>query len=229
MLRAILFDLDGTLANTDPIHFKTWRDLLTDYDLDIDRDFYDDHFSGRLNIDIIQDILPHLSPEEGKRLSDRKEAEFRRRAETELIPLAGLPEFLQWTLSEHLKRAIVTNAPPTNAHFMLNMLQLKDFFSTVVIGEELAFGKPHPLPYKTGLEQLQVSPQDALVFEDSPSGIQSAVDAGIVTVGVASTHSPDDLYRAGAEKVITTFTDPALSDFMTTIYPSFPSSDSAGH
>ncbi|MEB3359962.1 MAG: HAD family phosphatase [Synechococcales bacterium] len=206
-MKAILFDLDGTLANTDPLHFATWQDVLKDYRLDIDRAFYDANFSGRLNVDIIRDILPHLSLEEGRQLGDRKEAEFRCRAATQLSPLPGLLNLLDWTDANKMQRAIVTNAPPDNAWFMLDTLRLRSTFPVVVIAEELPFGKPHPLPYQVGLEKLGVAPEEALVFEDSPSGIRSAVGAGITTIGVASTHSSEDLYAAGATWVIRDFTE----------------------
>lgn len=52
MLAALLFDLDSTLANTDPLHYQTWKDMLVEYGLEIDRPFYQTRFSGRLNVDI---------------------------------------------------------------------------------------------------------------------------------------------------------------------------------
>ncbi|MGB3612818.1 MAG: HAD hydrolase-like protein [Elainellaceae cyanobacterium] len=79
MLSAILFDLDGTLTHTDSIHYAVWQDILQPYGIDLNRDFYDATFSGRLNVDILRDILPQLTAEEGKRLSDRKESRFRER------------------------------------------------------------------------------------------------------------------------------------------------------
>ncbi|MEB3211892.1 MAG: HAD-IA family hydrolase [Leptolyngbyaceae bacterium] len=218
MLKAILFDLDGTLTNTDPIHYSVWKNLLSDYDIAVDREFYDRYFSGRLNADIIADLLPQLSPEEGAQFSDRKEALFREHAQTELIRLEGLTEFLDWVDRHHLKRAVVTNAPPKNAWFSLDVLQLRDFFEVVVIGEELEHGKPHPMPYEVGLQKVGVEASEAIAFEDSPSGIRSAVSAGILTVGVASTHEPEALTSAGATSVIKDFQDPVLNTILETHY-----------
>jgi HAD superfamily hydrolase (TIGR01509 family) len=214
MLAALLFDLDGTLANTDPIHFQTWRDLLQEYGLTIDPPFYEQHFSGRLNAAIVQDLLPHLSQEEGQRLSWEKEAEFRRRAGRELKPLSGLNDLLNWAGVRHLKQAVVTNAPAENATFMLQVLDLVNQFDPVVLAETLERGKPDPLPYQVALERLGVSAQSAVVFEDSPSGIRSAVGAGILTVGIASTHAPADLYAVGATLVIPDFADPKLDEWL---------------
>lgn len=213
MLKALLFDLDGTLTNTDRLHYRTWRDVLRDYDLHIDETFYQANFSGRLNQQIVADLLPHLSVAAGKALSDRKEAEFRARANL-LEPLPGLMDLLAWLGQQGLPQGIVTNAPRANAEFMLQALDLQHQFAPVVLAEELPRGKPDPLPYQTGLHLLGVEADQALVFEDSPSGIRSAVAAGITTVGIASTHPPQSLYELGSTLVIADFTDPRLHNLL---------------
>jgi HAD superfamily hydrolase (TIGR01509 family) len=214
MLKALLFDLDGTLANTDPIHFQVWRDLLREYGLEIDPDFYRANFSGRRNQEIVKDLLPQLSEQAGEELSIRKEAEFRDRAETSLAPTAGLLDLLKWMDEHGLQRAVVTNAPVENAEFMLRVLHLNEVFATVILGDELPVGKPDPLPYQMALEQLGIRADEAIVFEDSTSGILSAVRASIPTVGVASTHSHEELYELGCILVIDDFCNPHLQELL---------------
>jgi beta-phosphoglucomutase len=204
MLKAILFDLDGTLANTDPLHFKIWQELLQEQGIDMDHDAYKAQISGRQNPEIIQDLLPHLSTEESERFADYKEQLFREQAE-DLKPLAGFLELLEWIEKQPLKTAVVTNAPRQNAYFMLKALNLKERFKTVVLGEEMTAGKPDPAPYQFCLKQLNIQPSEAIVFEDSPSGIRSAIGAGIDTIGVASTHDPEQLKQLGVSLVINDF------------------------
>jgi HAD superfamily hydrolase (TIGR01509 family) len=213
MLTALLFDLDGTLTDTDRIHFKTWQKLLQDYHLEIDYSFYKANFSGRRNIEIIKDFLPQLSEEEGKSLSDYKESVFREQAVDLLQPLPGLMEFLSWIEHQSLKRAVVTNACRANADFMLNTLKVRNFFPVVVLAEELERGKPDPLPYQVAMDQLGVNSSYSVAFEDSPSGLRAAVAAGIPTIGISSTHSPE-LYQLGATLVVPDFTDPQLEEFL---------------
>lgn len=214
MKEAILFDLDGTLTNTDAIHYETWGDILKTYDLTIDPIFYDRHFSGRMNKDILQDILPQLSVAEAIALGNHKEAEFRRRAETSLKPLPGLISLLDWCDREGIKKAVVTNAPVDNAEFMLSALRLRDRFPVVVIGEQVTFGKPHPMPYQVGLQKLGTEAQKAIAFEDSPTGINSAVEAALLTIGIDSTHNAQKLYDAGASFVISDFTDSKVMEVL---------------
>lgn len=207
MIQAILYDLDGTLADTDPIHFQTWQEVLKAHEFEIDRAFYRQNFSGRLNPDIVRDLLPHLSAEEGKVLCDRKEALFRKWAKQKLQPLKGLLELIAWGKANQIRQAIVTNAPRLNAEFTLCTLQLTDAFEFIVLAEDLPKGKPDPLPYQTALNRLGLEPTEALTFEDSPSGIRSSVAAGIQTIGVATTHAPEDMAALGAALVIDDFTD----------------------
>ncbi|NJL38048.1 MAG: HAD-IA family hydrolase [Leptolyngbyaceae cyanobacterium RM2_2_4] len=214
MLTALLFDLDGTMVDSDPIHFQTWQKVLSEYGLEIDSKFYRTRFSGKLNAQIIQDLLPQLSPEEGQALSARKEAEFRKLAETLLTPLPGLLELVVWAKAQGLKQGVVTNAPRENAEFMLKVLGIKDTFAAVVLGEDLPKGKPDPMPYQVAMNLLETSPETTLAFEDSPSGMRSAVSAGIPTVGLASTQLPETLYELGATLVTSDFVDSQLQELL---------------
>lgn len=205
MLTAILFDLDGTLVNTDPLHYQVWQDILRDYGLEIDEVFYQSHISGRTNQEIIKDILPSLSLEAAQQLAEHKEALFRQLG-VQLQPLPGLAKILAWTDKLRVQRAVVTNAPAPNAQFMLSILGLTDTFKTVVLAEEATAGKPDPAPYLLALQRLGVNPESVITFEDSPSGIRSSVGAGIRTIGIASTHKPENLCSAGAMMAVPDFT-----------------------
>ena len=212
-LTAILFDLDGTIVNTDPIHYQVWRDILLEYDVEIDEKIYQSRFTGRLNPEIIQDMLPHLSPEEGEKLAEEKEARFREKAH-ELKPTEGFSELIALTEKYGIKRALVTNAPTKNALFMLKILGLEETFDTVVIAEQEAAAKPDPTPYRVALERLGVDPEQAIAFEDSPSGIHSAVGAGIPTIGVASSGKPIKMREMGAFMTVYDFTDSEMWTFL---------------
>ncbi|MBK1989113.1 HAD-IA family hydrolase [Sphaerospermopsis aphanizomenoides BCCUSP55] len=206
MLTAILFDLDGTIVNTDPIHYQAWREMLLSYSIEIDETFYKSRISGRLNPEIVKDILPQLSVAEGEKFADDKEALFRERA-SHLRPLEGFSELLAWTQKHQIKRALVTNAPRLNAEFMLEVLAIKDVFHTIVLADDCIAGKPDPEPYKVALQKLGITAEQAIALEDSPSGIRAAVAANIPTIGIASTHDPERLQEEGILMAIPDFTD----------------------
>ncbi len=213
MLAAILFDLDGTIVNTDPIHYIAWQEMLRNYGIEIDEKFYKARISGRLNPEIVKDILPQLSPVSSAKFADDKEALFRQKAEN-LQPLNGFSELLAWTKTMNLKRALVTNAPKANAEFVLEVLGIKTAFDTVVLAEDCIAGKPNPEPYKVTLNNLGIQAENTIALEDSPSGIRAAVGAGIRTVGVASTHDLEVLHEVGAFMVVPDFTDLQLWTFL---------------
>ena len=213
MLKALLFDLDGTLVETDSLHFVIWQDFLRSYGIESDRAFYKAKISGRLNPDIVADLLPQLDAEAAADFIWRKEAEFRNRA-TSLQPMPGLMQVLSWAEQQAIQIAVVSNAPRENALFALKALQLEARFAKIVLGDDLPRGKPDPLPYQEALRQLSVSPEQAIAFEDSPSGIRSAIGADIFTVGIASTHDPRELELLGAGLVISDFTDQALMELL---------------
>ncbi|HEY9641106.1 MAG TPA: HAD-IA family hydrolase [Coleofasciculaceae cyanobacterium] len=212
MLRALLFDIDGTLAETDTLHYKIWCQVLQEQGLEIDNAFYKEKISGRLNPDIVQDLLPQLSPEQQAAFIEHKESTFREQAALE--PLDGLLDLLEWARQQQLPCAVVSNAPKENAKFMLKALDVEAAFPTVILGGELPIGKPDPLPYQEALRQLNLLATETIAFEDSPSGIQSATGAGIPVVGIASTHEPQGLKELGAAIVVKDFADPLLMQWL---------------
>ncbi|VXD23306.1 HAD-superfamily hydrolase subfamily IA variant 3 [Planktothrix serta PCC 8927] len=212
MIKAILFDLDGTLANTDVLHYQTWANVLKQHKIDINPSFYKTHISGRTNSEIVQDLFPQFSEEEGIKLADLKESQFRELA-INLEPLAGLNEFLSWIKKQSYKTGLVTNAPRENTDFMLKTLNLSDYFDSVVLSDEIGIGKPDPAPYQYCLDQLNIVAEEAIAFEDSPSGIRSAVTAKIETLGVASTHDPKILTDLGVAFVIEDFKSSTLWEY----------------
>ena len=213
MLEAILFDLDGTLADTDSIHFAVWQDILIRYDLDIDRSFYRQRISGRTNSKIIKDIIPQLTLEDAWKLATEKEESYRRLANS-LLPTPGLNRLLELTERAELKRAVVTNAPEDNAVYMLKVLRLSDAFPTIIMAKDAPPGKPDPAPYQLALNRLLVKSNRAIAFEDSAAGIRSAINAGIYTIGITSSHPAEDLLNAGADLTIQDFNDEKLWKFL---------------
>ena len=213
MLSAILFDLDGTLANTDPLHFSIWQEMLAEFGLQIDRAFYQKHISGRVNEEILQDILPQLSIQQGLQFAEKKERRYRESVPT-LSPTPGLDKLLQWIQQNELQQAVVTNAPRNNAVHTLDVLELTSIFPTVILAEDAPPGKPDPAPYQLALTRLGVDSNKAIAFEDSTTGICSAVAAGIYTIGVTSTHSSEILLEAGASMAIADFNSEELWSFI---------------
>lgn len=205
---ALLFDLDGTMLNTDPIHMAVFADMMGPRGLDVTEDFYLTHVHGRLNVDFFAEFLP--DEPDPQALSEAKEAEFRRRLPRPYPAMPGVSALIDRAEAAGWGRAIVTNAMRPNAEAMLEAIGERHRFDTVVIGEECARGKPHPDPYLEAMRLLGADPARAVAFEDSPSGVRAAAASGAFTVGIRSSLDDGALKAAGADMSIQDFTDPAL-------------------
>jgi HAD superfamily hydrolase (TIGR01509 family) len=206
---ALLFDLDGTLLDTDALHFQAWNQVLARYGRSIPLEFYRRHIMGAANEAIMAALFPELATGMAMREIEAKEEAFRLSL-GKVEPMAGLQRLLVWAEARHLPTAVVTNAPRANALLMLAAIGLAERFDALVIGDELAHGKPHPLPYLTGLEKLGAAPDMALAFEDSLSGVRAAAGAEIITFGMLGAFDEATLRANGAAHVIRDFADPTL-------------------
>ncbi|QVM89242.1 HAD-IA family hydrolase [Pseudomonas entomophila] len=210
MLTALLFDLDGTLTDTDTLHLQAFRKLLHDHDgRALTQEQFDTQVSGRSNGLLFADLFPHADTAERQRLAERKEALFRELSPS-LSPLPGLLDLLAHAEQHGIGMCVVTNAPRLNAEHMLAAMGLDERFKHVLVADELERPKPDPLPYLTGLQRLGANAGQALAFEDSLPGVKAAVDAGIFTVGLATTQPAERLLEAGARLVIEDYDDPRL-------------------
>lgn len=209
MLKALIFDMDGTLVHSDPIHLQAFAEVLEPQGVAINDDVYRSTIIGRTNPSIFATLLPHLGVDEHEAFADEKEAAFRRLA-LDLEPLAGLVEVLDWAKAQGVGIALVTNAPRLNAEHMLDVLGLTERFPVQVTIDQVERGKPDPLPYLTALERLGVSADEAIAFEDSPSGMKAAKGAGIYSFGVLTGLSADEMLEVGADATLKDFHDAGL-------------------
>ena len=215
-LKAFLFDIDGTLTDTDPLHLKVFAHFF-----EIGRSkhhvselFFKESISGRSNHDVVRDFLPHLSAQEETQWILDKEAYFRTLAATKIRPIEGLNELVAYAKHRNVKCAAVTNAPRETAVMILKGLGLmdedstnvggsKDSFDLLVIGNECAHSKPHPEPYLTAMRTLDVEPQCCVALEDSVAGASASVAAGVHTIGILTSQTEDVLReKAGVNQTI---------------------------
>ncbi|AMA59677.1 HAD family hydrolase [Bradyrhizobium sp. CCGE-LA001] len=208
--RALLFDIDGTLANTDPLHLKAFNQVLGPRGHVFDHARFSRELQGFANASIGERFLPGETVERRAAILSEKEEIFRTLVTGQIEPLPGLMSVLDRADAAGVPMVAVTNAPRLNAELLLSGLGISERFKAIVIGDELAHGKPHPLPYQEGLRFVGASAAASVAFEDSRSGVQSAVAAGIPTIGIRTSLSHADLVGAGAVASASAFDDPDL-------------------
>ncbi|KAK4262497.1 hypothetical protein QN277_028052 [Acacia crassicarpa] len=212
-VEAVLFDIDGTICDSDPLHYYAYRELLQEIGFNggnpITEEFFIETIAGKHNDDTALALFPG-DLQRGLKFVDDKEAMFRKLAAQQLKPLNGLYKVTKWVEERGLKRAAVTNAPRENAELMISILGLTDFFQAVIIGSECEHAKPYPDPYLKGLEAVKASKDHTLVFEDSVSGIKAGVAAGMPVVGLATRNPEQLLWEAKPTMVIKDYDEPKL-------------------
>lgn len=196
--RALLFDIDGTLADTDALHREAFNRVFGPRGHVVDDARFKAELQGFSNASIGERFLPGETLQTRAAVMDEKEAIFRDLVAGQIAPLPGLMALLDRADDAGIPMVAVTNAPRLNAELLLSGLGITRRFKAIVIGDELPHGKPHPLPYREGLRFAGARPEASLAFEDSRSGVQSAAAAGIATIGMRTTLGHDDLVAAGA-------------------------------
>jgi HAD superfamily hydrolase (TIGR01509 family) len=207
-LEALLFDMDGTLSDTDPIHRQAMTDTFAALGVELGDDDFHRYVSGQSNEAIFAHFFPAMSEAERRGVADEKEALYRRLT-PRMTPMPGLLRLIGWAKARGVACALVTNGPRLNVEHTLKVLGLTDSFDTLVLGEDLPRAKPDPLPYLEALRRLGVRADRAVAFEDSQPGAAAALAAGIFTVEITGPSRQAGLHP-GADLTVPDFNAPAL-------------------
>jgi HAD superfamily hydrolase (TIGR01509 family) len=214
--KALLFDVDGTLADTDPLHLEAFNQVLGRHGHSFDHARFSKELQGFSNASISERFLTNETLERRSAIMAEKEDTFRKLVAGKIRPIPGLLTLLALADRAGTPMVAVTNAPRLNAEMLLSGLGIAHRFKALVIGDELSHGKPHPLPYLEGLRAVNAAAKLSIAFEDSRSGIQSASAAGIATIGIRTSLSHDDMIAAGAFMTAKAFDDPELIKLVAT-------------
>jgi len=183
--KAVLWDLDGTLVDSEAFHWQSWRDVLAPEGLSITYDQFLSSF-GMKNDPIMRMWLgAGYTPERAARIAEAKEADYRRLAQMHgLTPLPGAREWVTVLKAAGWCEAIVTSAPRANVDVMLSALGMASMFDAVVVAEDVRAGKPDPEAFLLAAERVGAPPAQCVVVEDAAAGIEGARRAGMKSIGV---------------------------------------------
>lgn len=193
---ALIFDLDGVIVDSNPVHSACWREYLAGYGIRVNGDF-DAKMYGRRNDDIVRAVFGEgIEPAELRRHGADKEKLYRRRMgpalRERLVP--GLLAFLERRKDRPM--AVASNAERANVDFVLDTAGLRHYFRAVLDGGQVKRPKPDPEVFLLAAKLLGKSPDACIIFEDSLAGAEAARAAGARVVGITTTHDrlpPADL------------------------------------
>jgi HAD superfamily hydrolase (TIGR01509 family) len=218
MLKAVIFDLDGVVADSHPIHEAAWKTLLTEQGLDPATLIVDFLYAGHSRRDILHHYLGALSEPLIKRLGQRKDELYLRAAE-KLAPKPGISRVLGELQTAGIVLALATSAGRIRTEETLAKFDVACRFSAVVTSNDVRAAKPAPDIFLLAASRLCVTPEEVVVVEDSVAGVQAAHAAGMKCVGYAPPERMSTLSRAGADDVIAEFPLDAAQYFQRLVEP----------
>jgi beta-phosphoglucomutase len=193
MNKAFLFDLDGTLIDTMPWHFKTWETVVTELGSSLRGDALMKELYGN-GAELMHRLVPHktFTEEEAKKIVDDKEALYRKLYGHNITVLEGAREFLEEALHLKIPMGIGTASNQANIDFALDYLNIRKYLSAIVGADDVVNSKPFPETWLTLAKALNTSPANCIVFEDAPKGIEAAEKAGMKAIAITGHHTEND-------------------------------------
>ena len=200
--RAVLWDLDGTLADSRNYHWRSWRNVLEAEEVHVTESDFLASF-GQRNDEILTAWLgSRADPRRIQRIGDAKEASYRSMIAADgLVPLPGAAEWVRSLHETGWLQAIASSAPRLNVEVMRRALGFEQLIETYVGAEDVRSGKPDPEVFLTAAARLDVPPHRCIVVEDAAAGIEAARRAGMKSFGVGSGA------RAGADIAVESLAD----------------------
>jgi beta-phosphoglucomutase family hydrolase len=211
-IRGLIFDMDGVIVDSNPLHRVVWEEYNRRHGIEtteaMQRRMY-----GKRNDEIVRDFFgDRITDEEVFAHGAAKEALYREmlrpRIDRALVP--GIREFLERHAAT--PKAVATNAEPANLNFVLDETGLRRFFLAAIDGHQVRNPKPHPEIFLRAANALRAGPESCVVFEDSHTGVQAGLAAGMRVVGLATTHGE----LPGVSLTIPDFNSPDLEPWLAT-------------
>ena len=193
---AVIFDVDGVLTDSYDAHFQSWQRMFGE----IGVEFTDEQFRatfGRTNRDIFAQLYPgEMDVERSRRLGDRKEELYREIISKDFTPLPGAVELIDALFAAGFKLAVGSSGPPANVELTLDKLGRRTRFAALSTGADVERGKPDPQVFQIAAMRLGVPPERCAVIEDAPAGVEAANRAGMASIAVLGTATPEQLSHA---------------------------------
>ena len=216
MIQALIFDMDGTIVDNMQVHTAVWLELLAEFGINMTQLQFQAATAGNTNGELLRKLIdPQMSEARVAEIAHEKETRYRERFRPYLQPLAGLEPLLQEAQQANVTLAVATAANGPNIEYVLDGLDLRRYFATVVGADDVKRGKPEPDLFLLVAERLGLSPERCLVFEDSLAGLEAAHRAGMHSVAITTSHPAEEMMiHPTVRQAIPDFTHFQLANFV---------------
>lgn len=194
-LRAAIFDLDGVVVNTVPLHFKAWKRMFNEYGHEFSFEDYKQKVDGIPRYDGARAILTELPEDKLREAADKKQGYFRELLDAEDIPRYDTTIALIAALQAHgIKVAVISSSK--NCPHILKKIGIYDKLDAVISGADITKGKPDPQIFLMAAKRLGIPPHECVVFEDAVLGVEAAKRGEMKCVGIDRYSDPSRLSKA---------------------------------
>lgn len=205
MIKAIIFDMDGTLVDNISFHKDAWLLFLKKHNSILDPEQFQAQNHGNIDEMIRRFFGQDLSDDEVKELGQEKERIYRDMYRNHIKEIYGLTNFLNKMKRLNIIAALATMGDTPNIDFILGELNVRPYFSSITGGHEIVRGKPDSEIFDLSLAKLNLKNTDCVVVEDSIGGVISALNAGIRVIGITTSHTHEELKSNGCFYTISNF------------------------
>jgi HAD superfamily hydrolase (TIGR01509 family) len=206
-----LFDLDGTIVITDHIYFMAWKEILSNYNITLDFDIFNQYILGNSDDKVVKMLLPKCDLTEISNLKDKLFIENIRKIKI----IDGAVDFMRKVKSHGFSCSIVTNCNRSVATKIIDFCQIANYIDYITIGNECKKSKPYPDPYLETIEKYNANKNRCIIFEDSKSGLLSARLSNVhCVVGITTNYGNAELIQNGANFTIDNYTAVTIHDLL---------------
>jgi beta-phosphoglucomutase len=213
--KAFVFDLNGTMIDDMRFHAKAWYHIINnELQGDLSLDEVKKEMYGK-NEEVLQRVFGknYFSDAEMQQLSIEKEKRYQEEYAPHLGLIKGLENFLEKAQQHKILTAIGTAAIPFNVDFTLDTLHIRRYFSVIVSADDVTASKPNPETFLKAAQLLRVNASECIVFEDAPKGVEAALNAGMKSIVITTTHGPEEFKQYNNILVfVKDYTDPSLEE-----------------
>ena len=189
---AFLFDLNGTMIDDMQYHIRAWHDILNDLGANISMERMKEECYGK-NEELLERMFPgRFSEAEMKTMIFEKETAYQAVFKPELRLIKGLHEFMDKAREHSIRLAIGSAAIMFNINFVLDGVNIRNYFDAIVSADDVVLSKPDPETYLKCAAKLGLDPAGCIVFEDAPKGVEAAANAGMQCVVLTTMHTIEE-------------------------------------
>ena len=190
--KAFVFDLNGTMVNDMPYHIKAWHHQIIQLGGDLTLEQMKHQCYGK-NDELLERVFPgKFSLAERIKIGNEKEAVYRIEFKPFLQLIDGLADFLRLAHQENIKMAIGSAAITDNINFVIQNMQIEHYFDAIISANDVEKSKPHPETFLKCASTLGIDPAYCLVFEDTPKGVECALNAGMQAIVILGEHEASE-------------------------------------